>query len=236
MDGSYSWRPWSRPTGGPTSTATGAGRPRGLTWVSYEPWGWLPYHYGPGTGTPASAGTGVGASYSPAWVYWSYTPRGSAGARSGTTAGTTAAIRRSPGSHPGRTPSPTGTGRAPERGTHAYPHLRGHVEVTRVDPRGWSYTSIRRIGSRFDSRRDVLGQERVGFRAGERGFVATSRFASIAEAGRLGDDRRPGRRPQGSSDHGRRDPRRTWHRRYHPVLRRDGTLGHRRRSRSAARS
>ena len=43
--------------------------------MSYEPWGWLPYHYG---SWDWDAGFGwywsPGAYYSPAWVYWSYTP------------------------------------------------------------------------------------------------------------------------------------------------------------------
>src|SRR5207253_5554393 len=46
-----------------------------LTWVSYEPWGWVPYHYGrwaldPGYGWVWLPGTG----YAPAWVYWMYGP------------------------------------------------------------------------------------------------------------------------------------------------------------------
>ena len=50
--------------------------PAGLTWWSYDPWGWYPFHYGNWffssrfsrwCWTPASV-------YSPAWVYWAYTP------------------------------------------------------------------------------------------------------------------------------------------------------------------
>jgi hypothetical protein len=45
--------------------------PSGLTWVSYDPWGWVPYHYGSWC---RLAGYGwvwrPGRVYSPAWVYW----------------------------------------------------------------------------------------------------------------------------------------------------------------------
>jgi len=47
----------------------------GYTWVSSEPWGWLTYHYG---AWDFSAGLGwvwyPGRVYSPAWVYWHWSP------------------------------------------------------------------------------------------------------------------------------------------------------------------
>ncbi|TDI14012.1 MAG: hypothetical protein E2P04_01895 [Acidobacteria bacterium] len=49
--------------------------PAGLTWVSYEPWGWAPYHYGR---WEVSLGVGwvwiPGRVYSGGWVQWAYTP------------------------------------------------------------------------------------------------------------------------------------------------------------------
>ncbi|MDX1631841.1 MAG: DUF6600 domain-containing protein [Thermoanaerobaculia bacterium] len=50
--------------------------PSGLTWVSYEPWGWATYHYGTwdylsGYGWVWYPGT----RYAPAWVYWYWGPR-----------------------------------------------------------------------------------------------------------------------------------------------------------------
>ncbi|HZI67139.1 MAG TPA: DUF6600 domain-containing protein [Thermoanaerobaculia bacterium] len=46
----------------------------GLSWWSYDPWGWYPHHYGTWyfdrhwSWVPSYV-------YSPAWVYWAYTPR-----------------------------------------------------------------------------------------------------------------------------------------------------------------
>jgi len=60
----------------PYSYGTWYYTPVGLTWWSSDPWGWYPYHYG-------SWFFDVGFhhwcwapayTYSPAWVYWAYTP------------------------------------------------------------------------------------------------------------------------------------------------------------------
>jgi hypothetical protein len=178
VNGSSAWRPSVGADWRPYVDGYWRWSPAGLTWVSYEPWGWLPYHYGSwlwdvGFGwywTP-------GMRYSPAWVYWDYTPSwvgwcpigyyggyyGGYGGGFGGWGGGNGGYDRS---HRYR--------RGAERWTHAYPHLRGRVDVTRIDPRGWSYASVGRIGSRFDARRDVLGHERVGFRPGDRGLIATT--------------------------------------------------------------
>jgi hypothetical protein len=60
----------------PYSFGTWYNTPVGLTWWSSDPWGWYPYHYGSWyfdigfrnwCWVPAY-------TYSPAWVYWAYTP------------------------------------------------------------------------------------------------------------------------------------------------------------------
>lgn len=49
--------------------------PRGWTWVSYEPWGWLPYHYGRWNWVTSAGWIWIpGAVYSSAWVSWAVTP------------------------------------------------------------------------------------------------------------------------------------------------------------------
>jgi hypothetical protein len=49
--------------------------PRGWTWVSYEPWGWLPYHYGRWSWVTSAGWVWIpGAVYSGAWVSWAVTP------------------------------------------------------------------------------------------------------------------------------------------------------------------
>jgi hypothetical protein len=228
VDGSYAWRPSVGPDWQPYVDGYWRWSPAGLTWVSYEPWGWLPYHYGSwywdvGFGWYWSPGT----IYSPAWVYWSYTPSwvgwcpiGYYGGYYGGWGG---------GHHGGGHPDPYARshrkGSGAERGTHAYPHLRGRVDVTRVDPRGWSYTSVSRLGTRLDSRRDILRQENVGFRPGERGLVATTplridraRGGSVTTAVQDAVRRVPATFGGGTAGDRAIDD-------ITPVLRRDGTLG-----------
>jgi hypothetical protein len=51
--------------------------PIGLSWWSYDPWGWYPHHYGTWYFDVAFGHWSWVPSYvySPAWVYWGYTPR-----------------------------------------------------------------------------------------------------------------------------------------------------------------
>jgi hypothetical protein len=45
--------------------------PSGLTWVSSEPWGWVPFHYGSWDNLPGYGWVWQpGSVWSPAWVYW----------------------------------------------------------------------------------------------------------------------------------------------------------------------
>lgn len=230
VNGSYCWRPTVASEWRPYTDGYWRWSPAGLTWVSYEPWGWLPYHYGSWDWS-LSLGWywSPGSYYSPAWVYWNYTPSwvgwcpigyyggyygGEYGGHHG--GGSAGGPEGYPGSRRHR--------QGAERGTHAYPHLRGPVDVTRVDPRGWSYTSSTKIGSRLDARRDVLGHERVGFRPGERGLVVTTplridrgRGGSVTTAVQEAVRRVPqtlGAEPRGGR--GLED--------LTPVLRREGTL------------
>ena len=49
--------------------------PAGLTWVSYEPWGWAPYHYGRWEVSLSVGWVWIpGRVYSGGWVQWAYTP------------------------------------------------------------------------------------------------------------------------------------------------------------------
>lgn len=46
-----------------------------LIWTSYEPWGWVPYHYGRWAQDSLYGWVWLpGTGYSPAWVYWMYGP------------------------------------------------------------------------------------------------------------------------------------------------------------------
>ena len=61
------WRPFTDGYWSPT--------PAGLTWVSYEPWGWATYHYGNWDHVPGWGWVWYpGRVFSPAWVYWYWGP------------------------------------------------------------------------------------------------------------------------------------------------------------------
>lgn len=170
--GGYCWRPTVAADWRPYWYGYWRYTPHGMTWVSYEPWGWLPYHYG-NWFLDASFGWcwGPGSYYSPAWVYWMYTPSwvgwcpigyygnyghyGNGGYR---------------GRYPGHGSRPGYPG---YEGGHGYAHLAGRVDVRQVDPRGWSYVSSSRMGSRFESGAIVRG-ERLDTRGGSVGVVATA--------------------------------------------------------------
>jgi len=72
----WGWRPFVSAGWRPYYNGQWDTGPSGsLTWVSYEPWGWVPYHYGRWSYEPTYGWFWLpGAAYSPAWVYWMYSP------------------------------------------------------------------------------------------------------------------------------------------------------------------
>ncbi len=72
----YVWRPSVGAGWTPYSNGSWYYTPAGLTWWSGDSWGWYPFHYGnwffdAGWNSWCWA---PGSVYSPAWVYWAYTP------------------------------------------------------------------------------------------------------------------------------------------------------------------
>ena len=71
----WSWRPFVAVGWRPYYNGYWAHRHGCLTWVSYDPWGWAPFHYGRWAYDPFHGWFWVpGYGYSPAWVYWMYGP------------------------------------------------------------------------------------------------------------------------------------------------------------------
>lgn len=72
----WGWRPFVGASWRPYYYGQWSYGPSGsLTWVSYEPWGWVPYHYGRWSYDPVYGWFWLpGSAYSPAWVYWMYSP------------------------------------------------------------------------------------------------------------------------------------------------------------------
>jgi len=76
-DSSYGGEVWSpRVDAGwsPYSYGSWYYTPAGLTWWSYDPWGWYPFHYGNWFFARNRWCWAPASVYSPAWVYWGYTP------------------------------------------------------------------------------------------------------------------------------------------------------------------
>jgi hypothetical protein len=158
----YCWTP--RVPAGWTPYSLGYWRwtPAGLTWASSEPWGWLPYHYGTWVFDALLGWCWLpGDDYSPAWVYWNYTASWVGWCPIGYYGYYETYYRHARGIVGGAKP-------------RIYPHLRGRVATAQIDPRGWNYVASVRLGVRFDPARDVVRGDRVAFRPGEIGVIATA--------------------------------------------------------------
>jgi hypothetical protein len=153
--GKTCWRPNVPPDWTPYSLGTWRRTPAGLTWVSYESWGWLPYHYGMWAWDPDLGWYWIpGTLYAPAWVYWSYGDDWTGWCPVGWYGGYYDTYYRSTRPTYGN-----------ERGGPWLPNLRGKVEVTQIDRRGWNFAPTSRIGSRLETR-DVTRGDRVPFPRG----------------------------------------------------------------------
>ncbi|HQR47400.1 MAG TPA: FecR family protein, partial [Thermoanaerobaculia bacterium] len=145
--GGWCWRPSVAADWRPYTYGSWRWTPAGLTWVSYEPWGWLPYHYGTWWWeNPHGWVWSPGAAYAPAWVYWSYTP---------------SYVGWCPMGYYGR-------------GVRIPHHRVSAVEVSQVDPRGWNYAPLPRIGRHLDPARDILRSDRLSFRPADTAVISTS--------------------------------------------------------------
>lgn len=75
VDRGWAWRPSVSVTWQPYWRGRWIYTPSGLTWVSYEPWGRVTYHYGYWDYAPAYGWVWFpGRVYAPAWVYWYWGP------------------------------------------------------------------------------------------------------------------------------------------------------------------
>ncbi len=76
-DSSYGGNVWSpRVDAGwsPYSSGSWYYTPAGVTWWSSDPWGWYPFHYGNWFFARNRWCWAPASVYSPAWVYWAYSP------------------------------------------------------------------------------------------------------------------------------------------------------------------
>ncbi len=156
---SYVWRPRVAIGWQPYSYGSWYSTPIGLSWWSSDPWGWYPYHYG---NWFFDAGWNSwcwspGYVYSPAWVYWGYTP-----------------------GYFGWCPTGWYGGYSPwwdnyykdigwGRNSLAFA-INGRFSTRQVDVRGWNFTGVSNLATR--GRLDVVPGTRVVDRLG--GDIAIS--------------------------------------------------------------
>ena len=73
--GTRAWRPYVRYDWRPYSRGRWRHTPTGLLWVSYEPWGWVPHHYGNWDLVPGFGWVWFpGRRFALAWVSWYWGP------------------------------------------------------------------------------------------------------------------------------------------------------------------
>lgn len=75
IDTTWYWRPHVDPSWRPYWNGRWYWTPSGYVWVSYDPWGWVPDHYGTWIYYPRWGWCWrPGRVFAPAWVYWSWGP------------------------------------------------------------------------------------------------------------------------------------------------------------------
>lgn len=169
---SYVWSPRVEAGWSPYSDGSWYYTPAGLTWWSNDPWGWYPHHYGNWffesswnrwCWSPANV-------YSPAWVYWAYTP-----------------------TYVGWCPLGYYSGYSPwwnsyYRGrSNTYISVHGTFNPRQVDFRGWNFTGASRFGSGSGwGRADVIPGSRIGDRLGSQVAISSR---PIIVSGRAGNAR-----------------------------------------------
>ncbi len=169
---SYVWSPRVHAGWSPYSDGSWYYTTAGLTWWSDDAWGWYPHHYGNWFFESNRWCWSPAYVYSPAWVYWGYTP-----------------------SYVGWCPVGYYTGYSPWWGnyyrnigwdrTNVYVAINGSFNTRQVDFRGWNFTGAGGFGA-GTARAEVIRGDRIGDRLG--GQVAIS-SRPIVLSGRGGDTR-----------------------------------------------
>jgi hypothetical protein len=157
-DSSYGGNVWSpRVDAGwsPYSYGSWYYTPAGLTWWSNDPWGWYPFHYG--NWFFASARNrwcwAPASVYSPAWVYWGYSP----GFVGWCPTGYYSFFSPWLDTYYRRWGLPSRT--------NLYFSVHGTFPTRRVDFRGWNFTGAGSFATR-EARMDVIPGARIADRLG----------------------------------------------------------------------
>ncbi|MGH9441273.1 MAG: DUF6600 domain-containing protein [Thermoanaerobaculia bacterium] len=166
------WRPTVGADWSPYSSGYWYDTPIGASWVSYEPWGWFPHHYGNWFFDAAfnSWCWSPAYLYSPAWVYWGYTP---------------SYVGWCPIGYYSHFGSYAGYWGSSWRRSGLYISLNGVFDPSRIDlGRGWRFLDNERFGRPFDRRAILSGRSMAG-RLGT-SLAVTSRPAVVPISGRAG--------------------------------------------------
>ena len=126
--------------------------PAGLTWWSADPWGWYPFHYGSWFFSGNRWCWGPASVYSPAWVYWGFTPGFvgwcPVGFYSYWSPWFDGYFRHQGWNRPGFSIA-----------------MQGTFSTRTVDFRGWNFTGSHNLGT-AGTRMDVIGGTRIANRLG----------------------------------------------------------------------
>ncbi len=133
----------------------------GLTWWPYDPWGWYPFHYGNWFFARNRWCWAPGYAYSPAWVYWGYTP-GYVG---------WCPIGYYSFFSPWRDTYYRQWGFQPR--TNLYFALQGTFPTRQVDFRGWNFTGAGSFGTTTLARSSVIPGSRIGDRLGSQVAISS---------------------------------------------------------------
>ncbi len=169
---SYVWRPTVAADWSPYSNGSWYYTPAGLTWWSWDSWGWYPFHYGnwffdSGWNSWCWA---PGYVYSPAWVYWGYTP---------------SYVGWCPMGYYGPYYSPWWNNYYRDwnypRNSLAFA-IHGNYSTRRVDMRGWNFTGAGGFGA-TRGRVNVIPGTRVVDRLGEQMAVSSHPIVLTSRTG-----------------------------------------------------
>ena len=194
--GSEVWRPNVDASWSPYSNGSWYYTPVGLTWWSWDPWGWFPFHYGNWFWNVGwnSWCWSPGYVYSPAWCYYGYSggyfgwcPTGYYGGWNGGHWG-----HDGHGGHGGHdgwnggqgggNGSGGGNGMGPRQ--QAVTAINGRYATRNVDLRGWNFTNTSNVGQ-VGARLAVTPGSRLAGRLGDQ-IAVSSRPIVVDRTGTAG--------------------------------------------------
>jgi hypothetical protein len=185
QDDGYVWRPNVDTNWSPYSNGNWYSTPVGLSWWSWDPWGWYPFHYGSWFYNAGWCWS-PGYVYSPAWVYWGYSGgyfgwcpvgyyshghgghggHGWDGGHNGGHGGNWGHGGNGGHNGPGGSGGPGGGGNGGNARQQVAYAINGRFPTRNVDMRGWNFTNTANVGT-LNGRLAVTNGTRLSGRLGD---------------------------------------------------------------------